>query len=1491
MSKLTLDVQRFPQEGDLTHSYYPLLNVIDSEGKIKGFTTKDLGVDLNHPVSIECQPSYDGTVNLLLNDDKNPPRIINTRFSKLEDNRFKIINRNQIQQTNLYKEDKIDQQTRLFRNVENIPKIDLFGIYNTGQLKGGNYTFYIKYADEDYNKTDIVSESGQISVFKGQIGNPKSISGTLLNELTDKAITLKISNLDRAYSKIYIYFSRETSDTNGIRMSSAGMINKAYDIKSSTEFISITGYEEIKDISIEELNIQYNTVSAAKAHTQVQNMYFLGNVQGTVLNIKDLQNISYFIDVSLHQSEESIGWVNPANYSIGDNDTSQAEYYSPTNIYYKLGYWPDEMYRLGIVYIMSDDTLSPVFNLRGHMFTELGESNITSNTNLYKDSKKKEMNYLERDTFLKGGGIFDNTFGVFKNPKETSYDNNKNTTAIIDYLHSTVKPWYYKISLGSEVAEALKTLKVKGFFIVRQKRYPTILCQGLSVGVDSSSYIPMLYYNNKYFSESFKDKSGLLSPSFENRKVETSKSQCSGILSIDANMVPTLKSTFDGSNFVMTPSFESGNLFQDTNKRHFYFNGSSSPSSRIDIGSVVYVGSDTPLKYINGYSFSTKCGSPEEVNQFSFFGGRDTTINGDLVRGLYCPFLGTTTNLINNTIYNIKVPNFTNSLLKNYFQVRGTDISPFFAITDRVSLDGPVTVDAYRGDCYTNTVTIRLNRNFIDSEVPVNEIIMDSATWKDNYKGYNKMVNGWDSDKKLSDDMGDYANMNRADINTVPLGMWVTFKCLSNYNLGLRSINPTNTEEYALMGSPRSFYPVSDMTTNVSHKVEESWILNQGYSATVGQKRNFIAENVPYTKELFDNRVMFSKTQAYGDFQNSYRIFQSLDYADIDRQYGAIVKMIPWDSNILCIFEHGIGEIPINEKALISTQSGQPIHMYGAGVLQNQVNVISPDFGSIWVDSIVKTPIGVYGVDTYAKKIWRVSKSKGIETISDMKVQKFLNDNINLLEADKYPIVGVKNVKSHYNNYKGDVMFTFYNEDNGTSWNLCFNERMDKWITRYSWSPLYSENIDNVFYSLDHGRVKVLGNIYNNKNCQYGIRTDNNLFSISKSDDKFSTKLSLNTEKSNKVTYEIVSLETEYLDQNSESRIIKYTENDLTDIPFKIKEKESVFYLESLPYNSESPVGMKQWFKSQFGIDYIPLYYNIGVKATIEFNASLNGTVTSAKSSVYDTIGVVIEINPEGTETVSKDYSLYETNSKYFLKNGFYVHGKAGVFDEIDYTDNDAQNEILPTKWYDRQEPFELEFVVNDQLGAHKIFNNLVIISNNVQPNEIEYELEGDVYSFNKVGIFKNEAFNTGIWNTKYTKQKWHILNPTTKKFTQTTQDFKNCSIKWDNTLNSYSILVKQPVKNIKEYGLRTGNIQYKEDSWYLTIDPIKYSERVRSGLMNYNSQSNTWIDDINSVKESIIDNKSVKLRDKYIKIRVKYTGRDLVIITALKTLLTLSYA
>ena len=338
-TKYILHLQRYAQSGDLQHTYSALRNLV-SDGKIKGFNidNSSFKIDLEHPVSLECQPSYDGTVNLILTDDKNPPRIVNSRFSKIENNKFRVINRNQTQQSNLYDETKIDLQTRLIKSTDKIPTLTLNNVISGGNLKGGTYTFYMRLADSDGNKTDFLAESGQISIYKGSYENIQSISGTLVDETTDKTIKLKATNLDRSFSQLFLYFTRETSDLNGIRTTKAYQVKSAYSIGSETEIFTLNGFEELLDISVDELNIQYNLITSAKTEAQVQNMIFFGNIEQNTLPIDDLQAISYYIQVSVRQSDD-IGSVNPDNYYAKDHKKPTLwEYYNPLNLYYKLGY-------------------------------------------------------------------------------------------------------------------------------------------------------------------------------------------------------------------------------------------------------------------------------------------------------------------------------------------------------------------------------------------------------------------------------------------------------------------------------------------------------------------------------------------------------------------------------------------------------------------------------------------------------------------------------------------------------------------------------------------------------------------------------------------------------------------------------------------------------------------------------------------------------------------------------------------------------------------------------------------------------------------------------------------------------------------------------------------------------------------------------------------------------------------------------------------------
>ena len=336
MATIKLDVKSYPQEGYLRHTYAPLKVLLKKQGEgenvVGDFTidSNKLNITSKTLLNMECQPSYDGTVNLIINDDVNPPRLINTRFTKKENDSFKTIIRNQNIQSNLYDENNLDMQTRLIKNSNFFPKIDLMRVDSGGCLKGGNYTIYVKYIDGDFNESPIMCESGQISIFHGF---ETMVSGTLSDELTSKQFTCKISNLDISYNAFKIYLVRNYSDTNGFLMQEGYVINEPYTFTESSVELTINGYEPTSNINLSDLNINYLPINHAKTQAQVQNMLFFGNVGQSVIKESDLQNLSYFIEVLLTQSP-NIGWVNENNYTY----TAGKEYYDTENIYYRLGY-------------------------------------------------------------------------------------------------------------------------------------------------------------------------------------------------------------------------------------------------------------------------------------------------------------------------------------------------------------------------------------------------------------------------------------------------------------------------------------------------------------------------------------------------------------------------------------------------------------------------------------------------------------------------------------------------------------------------------------------------------------------------------------------------------------------------------------------------------------------------------------------------------------------------------------------------------------------------------------------------------------------------------------------------------------------------------------------------------------------------------------------------------------------------------------------------
>lgn len=1557
--------------GNIVYEYNPLRNyrlssdtVINGElveaGSIVDLDTDGFNFSLNNPLEIDAQSSYDGSVNLIFNDNRNIPRLVNSRFSVLQNNTYEVVDRIGNNDTNLYDSEQFDLDTSLYKRVNTIPTITFNSVLPSGNLKVGNYVIYIKYADADGNETDFVGESGIISCFIGGDRDPFSIDGGFRDQLASKSISLTVSDIDSSYDYIRVYYTRSTSDVDSNRVVTAHEIDRKFPVRNNSCNVIITGSEETKDIPVSDINIQYSIIDKAKSQTVCQNMLFLGNSCKPDMMYKDLSDISLRLLPYLIESD-SERFIGKTSYDYSDlSDQSYShEYYNTLNIYNKVGYWNEEIYRFGVVYIMKDGSLSPVYNIRGKngipKFEELQSAYLQSDLWKY-ENNEKVRNYIPID---------ESTFDV----SGTSYLENAKGVLRINTDSDSRKVYGIGIAIPTEVSEYLNTL-VQGLFIVRQKRIPTILAQAYVMPRDLEAEVPLINYGGSYIAERFLDNDRKLNESYLPR-LYTISDMARVNRSAKVAICPEydvrqsyFNHLFTGTEYVVRkadiqPSMTT--LSRDIyNDRHYYVdNYYGRREEQFSRAKIIGVGDNVPIAAVEDYNFRGRAGEAEEGFRFRYIESKNKEKEAtNLIRGAYSPYLGIIGDQVTiGSIINIYIPGYSEAQMSTYFNTRYEDNSPYYSVSSRLSLANidsllslqkaggdlyTYTVPCYRGDCYICNFTHRLNRNFQDPSAPTNDEVVDENTWKDNYDTENTENN---------------AKINRGDVNAIQLGSWITFKVCSSYNLSIRSLDPSYPTEEGLTGLKRGFYPLQELSPAGATKIPESSAINGGYSSTTSEKQAFTLPDVPYIKNRFDTRIMYSDISVGDAFKNGFRVFQMTHYRDYPRTYGGIMKMIELFGNILCIFEHGIALIPVNERAVAGEGSGGNVFINTSNVLPENPKMLSDTYGTQWPESVVQTPYFVYGVDTVGKKIWRTNGDQ-FEIISDFKIQEFLNENITLSEREMTPIIGVRNVKGHYNAFKQDVMFTFYDDLYGFEekvWNICYNEVMQKFITFYSWVPSYSANIDNIHFSFNRDTSKWISKLASSGSLSTsadGIVLSNVVIDDWETkDDMKLTKLGLvnrslpntqNTGLEIELTYEIVKdnfgmykhfkIITEGEKQNKVSYLALKEDFEWTVPVVQLNLQCTIDYL----YSSESA--------PQDLDDYVA-----GWKDYVTYNAGLyQSSIAITKQEVLDN-GVNEGLN---------------------LTTDFWKHGQSGIID--------IKDKIKPCYWYGKQHPFEYEFVVVDNPATHKIFENLQIVSNKAVPDSFHYEVVGesyefhedkknmyirqeatkDFYQYNGSDILYNRNFldlrgkqRDILRNWKPTGQKvkstmfplyyarvdtFNEIEDYYKGKTAPNKDYVNLSgseIVYNEKLDEFRVWTHAKAADIKDprIGRLRGNMNYQGDVWNIQINPIIFVQRnepawntakltketidkvpisvgnspIPNDLKGFDITSETPVEDY--MPQDLIDlgygpedidtsdwwsgRKEARLRDKYIKIRVRYTGEELAIITALKTLYTISYA
>lgn len=1595
-----------------------LYTQIDSEessnveaGSIVDLDTPLLNFDLEHPVTMDIQPSYDGTVNVIFNDNKNVPRLINSRFSTTELNTYELVDRVGDNDTNIYDQDSFDLDSSLYKRINSIPTVKFIGVNSSGQLKVGNYNFYFKYSDADGNETDFVADSGVVAIFKGNDCDPFSIDGGISDENAFKAVSFQLNNIDYSYNYITVYYTRNTGDSYQTRSTKAYKINDKYIVKHQICTINVTGLEDSTEIPISEINNQFFQVNKVKTSAQCQNRLFLGNVAKPDTPYKDLTDISLRM-LPILNSVDSKNTIGQVEYNYVDDSSliNSYEYYNTKNIYYNVGYWDNEIYRLGVVYIMSDNSLSEVFNIRGgnniKNITDYTINNSEINPEaLYSDNGDRQYITIDEDTnCIHGGKPLENSKGVVRFMKNT--DNS-------EYIN------YIQVLVPTVILKYLKdTYDIKGLFFVRQKRNPTLLAQAFTMSYDAEAQCPAIHCRGTNYIESFltqrpvqtTNKKGinkLINRYLEVKQagklihdydkhlciLKNTKSDGDVVTAICPEFMinqSRYNTLFTGTDYVIESVGKYGGLeWQDNNHRMYNAIGGKTINYK-GKAKIISVTDDTPSVAIDNTIFRSKLGDAEEAYQFRYIeaNNRSKSDAYNLVRGIYSPYLGIVSrgNISYNSIINIYIPGYSESQMTNYFAIRYDDNTAYYSIGDRIDINTAIHDWKYldsnksyqyttlaRGDCYLCTFTHRLNRNFADSSNPYNDEILDEDTWKNNYDAN-------DSEK--------LQRINRGDVNAVQLGSWITFKLRSSTNLSIRSIDESNINEKGIFGRPRAWYPYQQDLISGNNKIPESYLYNDGLRSTLNEKYYFNVPEVPYIKNIYQNRIIYSDISINDAYRNGYRIFKSTNYVDYTKEYGSIIKLVPMGSSLICVFEHGVVLLPVNERIQTGEGDGGAIFINTKNVLpENPQIVLSDMIGSQWAESVVKTPYAVYGVDTVAKKIWRTD-GKNLETISDFKVNKFLVDNLSLSERETTPIIGIRNVKTHYNANKNDVMFTFYDQKYGfedKAWNLCYNEITKSFITFYSWLPSYSANIDNIFFTFDRSVSKYIAKLGLNdmmSNSKSGLVVSANILPVNSLGKNMNVIMSIKgiydryipeNIGQTKVTLEILPglnhsekyVQFQYFTQEGDSVVSKssmilpninidsngnieagkaYIEVKISDILAEWDKRQSEEEKNNVAADRREYLVPQDI--SQAGLSSYYKIYKILNNKLLAIN--IRATLGTEESGSTSTFNKTILIN-----SGYYDFTLYFTFSEFFYNKqdtevtkklpafltNFWKHGQAGIID--------TQEHIKPCYWYNKQHPFEFEFVVKDNSVKQKIWDNLQIISNKAEPESFHFEINGDSYEFSKdkpnmwyrQELTKNTYQKLGsdiTYDHLYNDSKRGVIPQQYPKSTifplyynrldsvneiedyyysmrsPSDRDYSRLSgseiVRYED-LNQYNIATHVKNLPIPKHGVIKGNSYYQEDEWYIQIPSINIAQKNESTwkdgkppiVLNWipNDLDKTEISDEdlpNTYNLGNVDTtgwtyrQQIPMKDKYIKIKIRYTGNDLAIITGILTTYRLSY-
>ena len=1039
--------------GGFEHVYKPLNNFTGTLNPLLfpnaprlNFSTLLFNFDCEHQIECFARTDYDNTVNLYFTDFKNPIRSINSGF-----------NQEGICNNRKYFDGSFPNAVELLAETCAQPIVDSILLNENGCHKAGNWFYFIRYNTISFNPTSFLGESNAVEMYADALSAGIIIDGNDSATITNKSITLNLSNLDTTYPYLEVAFVRHFDGTF-----ETGLFDKQFLINpsSSTLQINITGCEQVLDMTFENIILRKSSSDIVKSICQLENRLWGANVKDRILFHEDLLAFANAVvgvpNDTLQINDAPFNGPPPFTTPVAMPPFGQYKDYQKT--YDQTGYFRSESYAYAIIFISKSGRETEPLPITGY---DYWYDPFATQANTEGIVRFPSCSASPLQSPLQQAAGFLNIMGI-----------EFNVAACI------FTPWMQD--------------NICGFYFTRSERNKNLLYQGLGtntytswaqlyidirsrvnpcnvVGDDQelvcTNSIPLVQGGQYVPYVAYCDPVGANSVECEGNAPAVAKPNKFGLFSpdhffkksiVDSSYVIFKMGTFSFN--LINPSFQyqPGKLFDVTSI-------TAIPEER-EIAATSNIQEWQPSANNGFVSLYNEPVSETDPTAFYYYKIVDIfnhswkVVNRAFATTRYIGIDNTNTanpgiGTYDNALLNIfsKDPDPSNGfVLTDEYDIKNTK---YYKVSDFIDINNYQAIVTgtiyYKGDCFLQRTYLKTVYN--PDVYPITQL--------DDYNVF------------------------------FTHGVMASIVCEGEYNTAMRFSTASN-----------KYYPnlgLYDINLFISNDIKrESDSFNTGYNQVLSINGIFgYNSSLPFDTIHFPTRVIYSNMHTPNAFSDGYRVVNLAAYRDYDFRMGPINKITDFNSLLVIVQDKGLSVLYQNERAAISMGASAGELLIGNGeVLSPKTKNISDTYGSQHQWSIVKTDNGIYGVDAIRRKIWRFS-TQGFDLLSDSKSYRSETHDILNQGSDHSDII---HTIPDNPICRGGILAGFDKKFNDIVWNFMFNQTVENPMINYTvryneWIDAFTDKYNNgtpFNLSINNDYFTFNPNIFPSQQVNYSVSGD-----------------------------------------------------------------------------------------------------------------------------------------------------------------------------------------------------------------------------------------------------------------------------------------------------------------------------------------------------------------------------------------------------------------